>query len=197
MNESSLLDDGDSRNPRRQSNFNFEHCHKRNNQLTLPLLLLTSLVELFPPELDASSSDKDSRLSVDWPLIIRILGDNFSSWKLFSFGWILFLGEVTNFPPAVKSSSVSEKKSGKWYSFVWSRIWKSKTCVTQKALRNKMWMRRKHEIIQQHVRNCYQKIIFDICSKIRYKIAMVEWSFHSTFCRMEWKQNVVANRFSF
>lgn len=68
--------------------------------LTRPRLLVTSFVELFPPELLASSSDKDSRLSVLCPLIIRIFGD-FSSWKLFNLGWTLLFGEVTNFPPAI------------------------------------------------------------------------------------------------
>ena len=62
-----------------------------------------SAVELLPPELLASSSDSDSRLSVLWPLIIRIFGD-FSSWKLFSLGWpLLLLGDVTNLPPADRS----------------------------------------------------------------------------------------------
>ena len=54
------------------------------------------LLVVFPPELLASSSDKDSRLSVDWPLIIRILGDG-SSWKLCRGGGLLF-GEVRCFP---------------------------------------------------------------------------------------------------
>ena len=67
--------------------------------LTRPLLLESSVLELFPPELLASSSDRDSRLSVDWPLIIRILGD-FSSWKLFSCGCILLRGDVRCFPLA-------------------------------------------------------------------------------------------------
>ena len=70
-------------------------------ELTRPRLLVTSLVELFPPELLAISSDKDSRLSVLWPLISRIVGD-FSSWKLFNLGLeALLFGEVTNFPPAI------------------------------------------------------------------------------------------------
>ena len=64
-----------------------------------PLLLFSSLVELFPPELLANSSDKDSRLSVDCPLIILIFGD-FSSWKLFSWGCIFPLGDVRCLPLA-------------------------------------------------------------------------------------------------
>ena len=112
-------------------------------ELTRPRLLVTSL-ELFPPELLASSSDKDSRLSVLCPLIIRILGV-FSSWKLFNLGWTLLFGEVTNFPPAIWHHVVKNTHEmitcvEKWYGC-------EKDLVTQKHYKIKFWCRseRKHE----------------------------------------------------